>query len=369
MLESVEWGEFRIGDLFEIGTGSLLNSSELTKGSIHRISAMSDNNGVLGQFDTLHNVNARHFENFISVNFFGSDGGIFYHPYKASVEMKVHTLKLRNVELNSRTGNFIAAALKPVLDGFSYGSQLSSSKLKNGDFKLQLPVKNGQLNLDFMEDFVAELEAQRSAELEAYLSATGLKDYALTVEEQQALAQLGQQQWGEFNLKNLFGKAMRGKRLKSADRISGCLPFVTAGEADTGISAFIGNDVERFKANTITIDMFGSAKYRNYEYGGDDHIAVVHTDKLNPMAVLFITSAIHKSSYNGQFNYGRNFYAKDADALNILLPEKQGSPDFAYMQTLLSAVQKLVIKDVVQYVDKKIAATQSIILQNNQVSG
>ena len=65
----------------------------------------------------------------------------------------------------------------------------------------------------------------------------------------------------------LFGKSTRGKRLKSADRIEGTLPFVTAGEADEGVSAFIGNDVEVFSKNTITIDMFGSAKYRNYDYG------------------------------------------------------------------------------------------------------
>ena len=72
----------------------------------------------------------------------------------------------------------------------------------------------------------------------------------------------------------LFGKSTRGKRLKSADRIEGTLPFVTAGEADEGVSAFIGNDVEVFSKNTITIDMFGSAKYRNYDYGGDDHIII-----------------------------------------------------------------------------------------------
>ncbi|MDO4228149.1 restriction endonuclease subunit S, partial [Neisseria sp.] len=201
------------------------------------------------------------------------------------------------------------------------------------------------------------------AELEAYLSAAGLKDYTLTEAEQQALNCLSELQWREFNLQNLFGKSTRGKRLKSADRISGSLPFVTAGEADTGVSAFIGNKVEIFNANTVTIDMFGSAKYRNYQYGGDDHIAVVHTDKLHPMAVLFVTAAIHKASYTGQFNYGRNFYAKDADELNIILPEKNGSPDYEFMQTLLSAIQKLVIKDVVQYADRKIAATKNVIRQ------
>ena len=117
-LDSVEWGEFRIGELFEIGTGNLLSSTELIGGKTPRISAKSDNNGVLGCFDTEELENARHYENFISVNFFGSNGGIFYHPYKASVEMKVHTLKIPGVELNLGTGRFIASALKQSLGGF-----------------------------------------------------------------------------------------------------------------------------------------------------------------------------------------------------------------------------------------------------------
>ena len=167
--------------------------------------------------------------------------------------------------------------------------------------------------------------------------------------------------WGEFNLENLYGKSTRGKRLKSADRINGDLPFVTAGEAETGVSAFIGNDVEIFAANTTTIDMFGSAKYRNYEYGGDDHIAVVHTEKINKYAAIFVTTAIHKSSYTGKFSYSRNFYAKDADELNIYLPTTNNIPDYSMMAILISAVQKLVIKDVVEYADRKIEATKKII--------
>lgn len=99
--------------------------------------------------------------------------------------------------------------------------------------------------------------------------------------------------------------------------------------------------------------MFGSAKYRNYKYGGDDHIAVVHTEKLPKFASIFVTTAIHKSSYNGQFHYGRNFYAKDADELNISLPVKQQEPDYATMETVISAVQKLVIKELVLFVDRK----------------
>ena len=230
--------------------------------------------------------------------------------------------------------------------------------------KISLPVKKDrEIDFAFMEGFISQLEAARLSQLEAYLLVTGLKNYTLTPAEEQALTdfQNGKVKWGEFNLENLYGKSTRGKRLKSADRINGDLPFVTAGEAETGVSAFIGNDVEIFAANTTTIDMFGSAKYRNYEYGGDDHIAVVHTEKINKYAAIFVTTAIHKSSYTGKFSYSRNFYAKDADELNIYLPTTNNIPDYSMMEILISAVQKLVIKDVVEYADRKIEATKKII--------
>lgn len=230
--------------------------------------------------------------------------------------------------------------------------------------KISLPVKKDrEIDFAFMEGFISQLEACRLSQLEAYLLVTGLKNYTLTPAEEQALTdfQNGKVKWGEFNLENLYGKSTRGKRLKSADRINGDLPFVTAGEAETGVSAFIGNDVEIFAANTTTIDMFGSAKYRNYEYGGDDHIAVVHTEKINKYAAIFVTTAIHKSSYTGKFSYSRNFYAKDADELNIYLPTTNNIPDYSMMEILISAVQKLVIKDVVEYADRKIEATKKII--------
>ena len=210
-----------------------------------------------------------------------------------------------------------------------------------------------------MENFIAELEARRYVELEMYLSVTGLKDTRLSRAEKQALAEFDKLQWGLFNLERLFGKSTRGKRLKSADRLPGTLPFVTAGEAEEGVSAFIGNDVEVFQENTTTVDMFGSAKYRNYAYGGDDHIAVVHTEKLPKYAAIFVTTAIHKSSHNGQFDYGHNFYAKDADALSVSLPVTNGqTPDYEKMAVIISAIHKLVIHDVVAYSAEKLVATK-----------
>lgn len=110
--------------------------------------------------------------------------------------------------------------------------------------------------------------------------------------------------------------------------------------------------------------MFGSAKYRNYKYGGDDHIAVVHTENIDKYAAIFISTAIHKSSHNGQFSYDKNFYAKDADRLNIMLPVKNDKPDYDYMSKLISAIHKIVIEDVVKFTDERIENTKNVINNN-----
>ena len=325
-------------------------------GSIPFIMAGVTNTGVVNY---ISNPVAKFPKNSITIDIFGN---VFYRDYEfgAGDDTGVYWSDIK--KYSRPVMLFFSTMMEKSLRGkFSYGKKLRSSK--SLDFYMQLPIKNGDIDFVFIENFIAELEALRIAELEAYFLASGLKNTSLTPEENEALRNFDILEWKSFNLERLFGKSIRGKRLKSSDRIKGNLPFVTAGEADEGISAFIGNDVTVFKKNTTTIDMFGSAKYRNYQYGADDHIAVVNTEDLPKFASIFVTTAIHKSSYTGKFSYSRNFYAKDADELEILLPVKNKLPDYSTMENLISAIQKLVIKDVVDYADKKIAATKAAVNQ------
>ena len=246
--------------------------------------------------------------------------------------------------------------------GYDYAHKFNREAMRKTS--IFLPEKSkGVIDFEFIDNFVRELERARLRELEAYLAATGLNNYELTATDKAALNNFQYLNWQEFNVKKLFGDSTRGKRLKSEDRIPGTLPFVTAGEAETGVSAFIGNNVTIFSKNTTTIDMFGSAKYRNYEYGADDHVAVVHTENLEQHAAIFVTSACHKAAHTGKFDYGHNFYAKDADELNIMLPvcADGKTPDLATMEQIVAAVQKIVIADVAKYTARNLEATQQVI--------
>lgn len=354
-LGTVKWGEFKYKDVFNrIEQGRRLKKDDQIDGTIPFVMSGTTNAGVVNY---IANPVASFPKNAITIDIFGNT---FYRNYAFGAGDDTGVYWNDVTAYSSNAMLFFAVAMqKSMMGRFSYGKKLRSSQSEN--FTMRLPVTdNGFINFDFMESFIAELEAERVAELSAYLAVSGLDNYELSGDEVQALQNYSLLTWKSFNLECLFGKSTRGKRLKGDDRVSGTLPFVTAGEASEGISAYISNDVEIFEKNTTTIDMFGSAKYRNYKYGADDHIAVVHTETVPMKAAIFLTAAIHKAAHTGKFDYGHNFYVKDADALDIMLPAKDGKPDYTTMETLISAVQKLVIKEVVLYANQKIETTKAV---------
>ena len=354
-LRTVKWGEFKLGDLFDINPTKYyrLRNEEIISinGSVPLVSNASIDNGVMG-FSELKALNRG---NSISCSDTTLGAETMYYQKDDYIGYQhIQSLMPKFEPFNQAIASFIisSAHVSTSNSSYDYGHKFNRESMRKTVIFLPITEDN-DIDFDFMESFIAELEAERVAELSAYLTVSGLDNYELSKEEEEAIMDYSSYVWKSFNLKDLYGKSTRGKRLKSEDRIPGTLPFVTAGEAEEGVSAFIGNDVEVFEKNTTTIDMFGSAKYRNYRYGGDDHVAIVHTENVPMKAAIFVTSACHKAAHTGKFDYGHNFYAKDADALDIMLPAKNGQPDYQAMELLISAIQKLVIKDVVRYADKK----------------
>ena len=368
-LGNVKWGDYKMGELYQrVKTNKLpYKADELPNQPLGEYTlpclTSSFNNQGLNYYAPREGATI--LQNVISIPSNSDVYRAYYQPNDFTVLSDAYAIRwiFDDRELSSRQYLFMVMCINKVTDlpVYSYKNKLGGwNVVKNKH--IQLPQKRGEIDFDFMESFIAELEAERVAELSAYLTVSGLDNYELSDDEEDALKNFQSLKWDTYNLEKLFGKSTRGKRLKGDDRIAGTLPFVTAGEASEGISAYISNEVEVFEKNTTTIDMFGSAKYRNYIYGGDDHIAVVHTENLPKYASIFVTTAIHKSSHNGQFDYGHNFYAKDADALYISLPVNEaGNPDYDKMAIIISAIHKLVIKDVVAYSNRKIKATKAVV--------
>lgn len=242
------------------------------------------------------------------------------------------------------------------------------------NLQVQLPLKEKSLDFsnpcdniknidfDFMESFIRELEEERIRELNAYLLATGLKDYALSAEEEKALEAFKTVQWGEFEFKQIFNNIKQGRRLKKEDQKEGTIPFVMSGTTNTGVVGHISNPVASFPSNSITVDIFGNTFYRNFDFGAGDDTGVYWNDKENYSKdeMLFFTAAMGKSLF-GKFDYGNKLRSSQSFDIKMQLPTKNNKPDYAIMETFIKAVEKLVIKDVVLYADSKIKATKTVI--------
>ena len=272
------------------------------------------------------------------------------------------TSVLQSKSLNKTNQMFIIGAIERVIKTkYSYNNKATKIELKNSI--INLPINKGKIDYEFMESFIAELEAQRIAELEAFLLATGLKNYNLTEEEKQALEDFENDKiiFTELTFTNIFNKILQGRRLKKEDQIPGDIPFVMAGTTNTGIVKYISNPVAKFPKNSITIDIFGNTFYRNYDFGaGDDTGVYWNSEKdYSDKTMLYLTSSISKL-ISGKFDFGNKLRSSQSLDFKIQLPTQNNKPNYNLMETFITAIQKLVIKDVVSYADRKIEATKTV---------
>jgi len=344
--------------LFESANGDFdIQKTHINGLGDYVITAGLSNNGILGKT----NIKAKIFNaNTITIDMFGN---AFYRQfrYKMVTHARVFSLK-PNFEITERQGMFLSSALFFLRHHFGYENMCSWAKIQ--DIKITLPTHNGAIDYAFMETFIAELEAQRLAELEAYLAVTGLQDYTLTQEEEEALSDFdkGKIEWREYRFADIFNNIQQGRRLKKDDQIEGNIPFVMAGITNTGVVNYISNPVATFPKNAITIDIFGNAFYRNYDFGaGDDTGVYWNTEReLSREMMLFLTKASEKA-LEGKFSYGKKLRSSQSLNFRMKLPTKNGTPDYDFMNTYISAIHKLVIKEVVFYADRKIEATKKVI--------
>jgi hypothetical protein len=248
----------------------------------------------------------------------------------------------------------ISASRISTAKKYDYGNKFN--RVEMNKTKILLPSKNGKIDFDFIQKFICKVEIEKIVRIEDYLSVNGLINYHLTDKEKQALNDLvkGKIRFSNFTFKTIFNEIKQGRRLKKEDQISGDIPFVMAGVTNTGVVNYISNPVASFPKNSITIDIFGNTFYRNYKYGAGDDTGVYWNDKLkySKESMLFFASVMEKY-VSGKFDYGKKLRSSQSFDFKMQLPAKAQKPDFEIMETLISAIHKLVIKEVVLYVERK----------------
>lgn len=123
--------------------------------------------------------NATILKNVISVSANGANTGVmFYQPYEFTVLQDSYAIEFKDKILTDKEYLFLLSALqKSIRFRFDWSNKARWERIKNE--KIELPFLKDKINFSYMEKFIEELEA--------YLMATGLKDYKLTKEDQKIL--------------------------------------------------------------------------------------------------------------------------------------------------------------------------------------
>jgi Type I restriction modification DNA specificity domain len=280
-------------------------------------------------------------------------------------------LYLKNDEKSNRAYQlFLAACVNKSLGHkYSWGDSISNRKIQKD--KVSLPIKNGKIDFEFMESFMSEVEQERIADLEAYLLATGLKDYTLTVEEEQTLEKFekGKVKFEEFEIQTLFEVSpSKAYAMNDGDILieNGKTPYVSNQSQNNG---YIGwsNFTPLNPSNVVTLsDTWQSERtifYQPTEFIGKSHLQVIkaYNTQFQKFELFFVISSFRKAILEMNYDYGTKFNRGKIKTTKIQLPTNNKQIDYALMRTFILAIQKLVIKDVVLYADRKLDATKTVV--------
>ncbi|EJB71871.1 type IIS restriction enzyme protein [Helicobacter pylori Hp A-14] len=398
-LNAIKWGEFRLGDLFEVLPSKKIYHANTIKihdtqieSSYPYVVRATTNNGIKGFIiDDPTFTNEKNTLSFAQDTF-----TVFYQKQPYFTGNKVKILKPKFAFKSPKILHFISAILQFILKPLTWG--LGSTTESIAEFKISLPLKPTaktqtlkDIDFDFMEKFIAELEQCRLAELQAYLKATGLENTTLSNDEENALNVFNNSggntpcglTWQSFRLGDLFEKVSarflgKGDKFKATSKSitdTHNIPLVYCKKGNNGIM-YWGKKGDFETYNNIISIIYNGVIATGLTYAHRDEVGILAESYFikfkngNPnfLCNLFIKTAIEKVLYP---KYSRDNLATWANKVEnelILLPTTQdGGIDFNFMRTLINALMKQTIQGVAQYCGAKIQATKEAISQETPV--
>ncbi|MFP6179308.1 restriction endonuclease subunit S [Helicobacter pylori] len=398
-LNAIKWGEFKLGDLFEVLSSKKIYHANTIKihdtqieNSYPYVVRATTNNGIKGFIiDDPTFTNEKNTLSFAQDTF-----TVFYQKQPYFTGNKVKILKPKFAFKSPKILHFISAILQFILKPLTWG--LGSTTESIAEFKISLPLKptaNTQtledIDFHFMETFIAELEQCRLAELEqcrlaelqAYLKATGLENTTLSSDEENALNVFNNSMggntpcgltWQSFKIVDIFEvKNTRNILARDVVKDSGTTPYLCASKENNAVNSYINYNADFLdKGNCIFIG--GKTFVVTYQqkdfYSNDSHNLALYlkdTHSKTKLNQLFIITCIYKA-LNNKYSWGDSISNAKIQNDSILLPTNQhGKIDFDFMHTLINALMKQTIQGVAQYCGAKIQATKEIISQETPV--
>ncbi|MGP1436081.1 MAG: restriction endonuclease subunit S [Phocaeicola sp.] len=343
----------------------------LDNGKYPYVVRMSSNNGQKGYI-----VEDEQYLNEGNTISFGQDTATVYYqekPYFTGDKIKI--LKAKKNWFCKDNALFFLTAIAKSFSGFSWGSSSFSVDIIEQQ-KISLPITSKkEINFDFIELFIAELEERSVAELEAWLRAAELENCELTDEEKNAMEEVGKLHLCEFRIGDLMDKVELKKLNKNFDKKKDLssqpdtehpIPITNAKFGDNGIMFWAKKG--DFETTTMSIDIVqngavatGKVYPQPQETAvlWDSYLVKLKEQTATPEILYFLATAMEKVLYT-KYSYEYKAYWDKVKDDNIILPATNGSPDYHAMTTLISAVKKLVVRDVTIYTKQKVGAAKQV---------
>lgn len=264
----------------------------------------------------------------------------------------------------------VLTAINKVLSGtYSDGYANYPTLEKLDALSISLPEKSkGEIDFEFIDNFVRELERARLRELEAYLVTTGLNNYELTATDKAALNRLSTLQWKPFPITKVFTVRNTHNILASNVKLgSGTTPYLCASAEDNGISGYISHNNDLLEqGNCVFIGgkTFVVSYQKDDFFSNDSHNIALYLKDYAPTRLnqLSLVTCV-KKSLGHKYTWGDSVSKAKINKDTIMLPvcADGETPDLATMEKIVAAVQKIVIADVAKYTARNLEATQQVI--------
>lgn len=342
------WKAFYFTEVFtEIQRGKRLKKADHEEGNTPYVSSTSLNNGIDGFIGNEGSV--RRFDDCLTLANSGSVGCAFYHQY--TFVASDHVTKLKRDGLDKYAYLFMIPIINRLSEKYSFNREINDERIKRE--KLLLPATDkGEIDFTFMSAFMKDIERNiLNTTLKIFNKRTNVNN-----------SKTGGVNWKNFLLRDLFPTLVAGKSkgLNHIEKSLCGISYLGATNQNNGVLCFVSrNESIIQKGNCIAFIRNGEGSMGYSVYKAEDFIATSdmtlgYNEHLNKYTGTFITTIADR--VRGKYNFG---YKRSANRLSkeiITLPvDKNGSPDWEYMEHYMRNIESAQILTYLKMVQKDFA--------------
>lgn len=336
-IDTSEWLDFRIGNLFDILNGSGITKKEIYEhpGKLPAIQSGKENNGCIGFIDENY-CQSRNYKisdgMCLTVARSGSSGFVAFQSGKCVVGDSAKILQPKFPSNRERL-LFLRVMLLVNMTKYAYNDKVTYDNYINDVIKLPV-VPDSNPDWNYMERYIKDMEEK-------------LADRIDLLGKDNSPQKIDCGNWKPYRIGDLF-HIVKGTRLTKANMIPGDTNFIGASSVNNGITAKIGNTENIHPSNTITVTYNGSvgqAFYQPQPFWASDDVNVLYPKfNMSPMIAMFFLPVIRQ--VGKQYAFVDKWELETMEKDEILLPTKDGKPDWEYMEKYIKYIRNKTTKIV-----------------------